>query len=99
MIAVWKYPLHLQDEVQELMVPAGADLIHVGEQNGSPRLWFLVDTKKPKMKRTFRVYGTGHEINGQLESMSHVGTTVARFGGWVGHVFEIVGAPQARSVQ
>jgi hypothetical protein len=98
-MTIWKYPLTVRSGKQDLMVPAGATLLHVEVQQGSPTLWFLINTTNGILIRTFRVYGTGHEIDrNELEAMSHIGTSTD-LGSLVWHVFEIVPAPQARSVQ
>lgn len=96
MITIWKYPLVLQGSRQDFMVPAGATLLPMGVQQGVPTLWFLINTTNGKVKRSFRIYGTGHEIYPRdLESLSPVGTAITDLGSRVWHVFEIVAAPQA----
>jgi hypothetical protein len=99
MNTVWKYGIDVKAGLQEVEVPAGAQLLSVDDQSGVPTLWFLVDTDNVKIPRKYILFGTGHEIpNDVLESLNHVGT-INHYAGFVWHIFEIVGAPQARSVQ
>lgn len=67
----------------ELMLPADAKPLHVGGQHGELMLWVLVPPGDP-VKRTFTVYGTGHEgVTG-----NYIGTAVTEHGTFVWHVFE-----------
>jgi hypothetical protein len=77
---VYKYP------VDEVKMPRGAKVVHVGEQGGKPFLWALVDPDQPEEERTFIVLGTGQAVNGEL--WSHVGTFQQPPFVW--HVFELV---------
>ena len=45
-----------------IAMPEGSEILHINLQRASPCLWALVDTAKPMVQRTFRVFGTGHEI-------------------------------------
>ena len=85
-LKVWKYPVPFEDEF-ELDMPDGAELLHFGNQFEKGQLWALVDPSQPLAKRTFRVAGTGHSMDGGLYYY-YIGT--AQFGGGalIFHLFE-----------
>lgn len=56
---VWKFPI-LRD--RQIEMPEGADIITLMVQDGTACIWAIVDTEAPKVKRTFLVVGTGHDI-------------------------------------
>ena len=90
---VYKYEIKIRDDLQELLIPSGAQLLHVDEQEGDwanakIELWALVDPESPFTTRRFRVYGTGHPIRDV--DMAYVGTAQHRTTGLVWHVFEKV---------
>lgn len=66
---VWKFPLKPSAEDRglcEIEMPKDAEVLTVSAATGEPCLWALVslDAKGdplPKMKRTFRILGTGHK--------------------------------------
>lgn len=89
-MVVWKFPIKYGDFV-DLQLPVGAKLLHVDEQYGTPCIWALVDPQKQKETRRFRLAGTGHPINFQIESLSHVGSYLTAGGQLVFHLFEILG--------
>ena len=60
--SIWKYPLKIIDEEQELMIPQDGKIVYVDNQNHAPVLWIEVFPKSPKEARNFRVFGTGHPI-------------------------------------
>lgn len=79
-----------------VVMPRGAKLLHVGEQNRRLMLWALVDRDAPASRRHVIVIPTGQvvELPKQAE---HVGT-VANFHGWlVFHVFDLGEEPAERS--
>lgn len=81
---VWKF--ELQPRIT-LLMPAGAQALHVHEQNGGVCLWALVDPEAPKEARTFLTFGTGHE--GVPEDARYVGSAHLSGGVLVFHVFEV----------
>lgn len=87
MRTVWKFPLALNDEWQELEVPestlAGAQLVAKDPATAWPAVWLEVDTEAPLTNRAFRVFGTGHPIPGDA---FHVGSLVD--GPYVWHIYE-----------
>lgn len=86
MKTVHKYTLEPGDYV-DILLPAGAETLHVGEQAGKLCLWALVDPGKPLKKRTFRVAGTGHVI--RENGLTYIGTAIIARGALVFHVFQV----------
>ena len=88
MKTVFKYPLQVKDK-QEIQMPVGAEILCVQVQGGTPCLWAKVDTEAAyDIKRTIRIYGTGHHIN-QDEPLDYIGTFQLENGVLVFHVFEL----------
>jgi hypothetical protein len=83
--AVWKYSLAIQDVV-EILLPEGAEVLCVAMQEGRPWLWARVDPKGPLRPRRFRVAGTGHELEPYVDR--YIGTFQMLGGTLVFHVFE-----------
>lgn len=83
--AVWKFPVPLLAGEATHRMPAGAQVVHVAGQDGTPTVWAVVDPGSFMTEaRTFRVVGTGQEIPGDA---AYVGT--AHCGPYVWHVWEI----------
>ena len=84
---VWKYILLTQDK-QTLILPRGAEILHIGCQNGRPYVWALVDVADVMAvaPRDLTTYGTGHEIKGPPGT--YHGTYLLDEGKLVFHVFE-----------
>lgn len=55
-----------------LRIPEGSEILHVDAQDGKPCLWAHIDPSRPVVGWRFRLYGTGHRIEG-------VGAHVATF--------------------
>lgn len=89
MTTVHKFPLAAIPDV-ELMMPAGARLLHVGHQDGALMLWAEVDEQAPAERRQFVVVGTGWGKPADAEV--YVGTVQAP-NGLVWHVFEVAPLP------
>jgi len=92
MSCIWKFPLYLG--TNELNVPRGARILALREQGEIPCLWMLVDPEAPTEKRTFRMHGTGHAIEG--DPGVYLGTALIEDGALVLHVFETTPAATAR---
>lgn len=86
MRTVYKYPFVVADEF-ELLLPQGAEILHVAVQNHKPQLWALVDTDRPGETRRFAVRGTGHPVEDDLR---HLGSFLLYDDTFVGHLFEHV---------
>lgn len=83
---IYKYKLEL-GEVDQITMPEKANILQIGAQHGSLWIWALVDTDNPDETRTFRLYGTGHEIE-DLKNLQYIGTVSVMEGRLVLHVFE-----------
>ena len=82
---IWKFALLVHDEVLVEM-PAGAEVLCVQLQNGSPHLWAKVNVKSKSTARKFYVVGTGHPM--PAHAKEYVGTFQLSGGQLVFHVFE-----------
>ncbi len=82
-----KYPLFdmgaVTDDVVTIEAPAPSSTQHLAMQGTVITLWAIAGDMLPPQKRTFRVFGTGHVIQGD---MAYVGTVQDRQFVW--HVFE-----------
>ena len=89
---VYKYELPLGDldENNQIVVrmPAGAQLLDVQVQNGSPVIWALVDTSRRLEPRTFEIVGTGHTLS--TPPYRHIATFQMHGGALVFHAFEVL---------
>jgi len=88
MLQIFKYDLRIEDD-QTAEMPAGARILTVQDQRGTPRLWALVDPSAPKETRTFRIHGTGHPVP-DSERLSYLASFQMRGGELVFHAFEVV---------
>lgn len=72
----------------DLVMPAGAEILHVNFQGGELCLWALVDNRQFETeRRRFVVVGTGHEFDGS--SLRYLDTVHSPSIGSVLHVFEV----------
>ena len=83
---VYKYEVPINDRCA-IMMPVGARLLHLAEQDGAPCLWALVDPVAPVEARHFRLAGTGHDVDCHI--LAYVGTVLLRGGALVFHLFEV----------
>jgi hypothetical protein len=83
---IWKFPFVIADETSCTM-PEGAELLTVQVQGFGHFIWALVDPKAKKVRRTFRVIGTGYPIEDD-SALQYVGTFQQRRGALVWHLFE-----------
>ncbi len=81
---IWKYPL--PSPVTEIELPWNAAVRHVAidPASGNPAIWVQLNPIAGRVKRTFRVHGTGHPIDSNCEFLG----TVIMAGSLVWHVFE-----------
>lgn len=82
---IWKYKL-ANLETQIIDMPAGAKILDVQIQNGTPAMWALVDPDATEPPRRFALYGTGWDMP------DDPGEYVATFqmpNGLVFHVFDL----------
>ena len=94
-LEIWKYVL---DEDAEPEMPVGAVVIEVGQQHGKICVWAIVDPSAQRIKREFRVFGTGHQIEA-AEELKYEGTAHLESLGLVFHVFsDRRGDPRAGAI-
>ena len=86
MSRIYKYLLQFT-EIQEIEMPKGAQVIHVGVQANSICLWAIVDTAHPAERRSFAILATGHH-NFDPGIVHHLGSVIMNEGALVWHVFE-----------
>lgn len=82
---IWKFELETNDE-QYIEVPAGAVMLDVQIQNGTPCLWVRLDPEAEKYKRRIVTHGTGHRV--PTTTTLYIGSYQLQDGALVFHVFE-----------
>lgn len=82
---IWKYPLQVVDQ-QTVFMPAGAKLLDVQMQAGTPCVWALVPAQSNAQEAVeIRIHGTGHRFD--AERYEHIGTFQMNGGSLVFHAF------------
>ena len=91
MRAVWKFsvPPDAQIDGFDQVMPEGAEIIHAAEQHGQFSFWAIIDSAALKVKRRFRIYGTGEWLNSK-SNLKYIGTGQFERGKLVFHLFEEV---------
>lgn len=89
MSVVWKFPLAPVTE-QAVVMPAGAEILHVDEQDGRVCLWALVDPDASLVEKLISIRGTGEPIDAEWKGPRHIGTVLTAGGQLVWHVFAIL---------
>jgi len=85
---IYKYELEVQDII-EVTMPIGAEILDLQVQNNTPCLWALVDRSEGKEVRKFRTIGTGHYIwDKEIPCKKYIGTYQLQ-SGFVFHLFEV----------
>lgn len=88
--AIYKYDLTIADTIS-IKLPARAQMLHVGLQNGLVKLWALVQPDNPLTERTILVRGTGHDCSTINDMTIYMGTVITgSTGSLVLHFFEKV---------
>ena len=90
MKTVYKYEVQPGYMHQAIIMPVGAELLHVDCQSQAVFVWALVDSSsdgKSMVTRRFRLAGTGHPIAWQ-DNLVYRGTFQLRGGSLVFHLFE-----------
>lgn len=88
MLQVWKFPLAIADS-QQIEMPHGCKILHFAVQNDQPCIWALVDPDAEKGRVSFRLAGTGHPIEHEMDKLEFIGTILIRNGSLVFHLFKI----------
>jgi len=95
---IYKYPIDISG-LQEIELPQGARILavqvqkHYSIEKGltqateEPYFWALVNTDEGRtVRRLFRIYGTGREIEERPEDLDYIGSF--QRGPFIYHVFE-----------
>lgn len=85
MRTVWKFTLAITDGEQTLLMPHGAEVVHVAIQHDQLTLWAVVLPDLDTVARYFQVTGTGHPAPADGR---YLGTTTELAGLLVWHVWE-----------
>ena len=85
---IWKYELEITDR-QTILMPGGAKILAVGDQDGTLCLWAECDPGNLGLDRVIAIVGTGHPMPGMGRPV-HIGTVLMPPFVW--HVFEVVNA-------
>ena len=83
---VFKYQFGIYDDVV-LKMPANARILSFRNQNETPTIWALVNSDLPEEFRTFRLAGTGHDLD-DMDKLKYIGTDLFMNGELVFHLFE-----------
>lgn len=84
---IFKYEVALQGEFK-LNIERHATILCCQMQNDKPKIWAIVDTEAPADERTFKLYGTGHEIGDT--NLKYIDTIQLQDGLYVFHLFEVL---------
>ena len=84
---IYKYPLPMTED-PTIEMPRGSRVLTVQVQGSTPCIWAIVDPNQPLEIRRFRVFGTGHPIDENINSITYIGTFQLLGGGFIGHLFE-----------
>ena len=82
---IGKFPLSMED-VQQIEMPEGAEILTVQLQRGTPCIWALIDTDKPKQLVEIEMFGTGHPMDDKLRK--YIGSFQMKEEQFIFHVFE-----------
>lgn len=90
MHSIFKYPIGRAMGWNHVLIHEGARILTAKIQHGTAVLWAVVDTSKPKVRRSFAMVGTGWELPFEVERTHYIGTVLFSNGDEVYHVFEKV---------
>src|SRR6476661_7160844 len=95
MKTIFKFPILKVDDIVEIEMPKGAQIISVqcaaslAPNSDKPAIWAIVDTEAPKAKRRIRIAGTGHPLESQANAYTFIGTLQLYSGRLVFHFFDL----------
>jgi len=85
--AIYKYPLELKPDAQEIELPMGAKILSVANQREQICVWAHVN---PDVKETqtfqFKIFGTGHPCELPANAQ-FLGTVLIAGGSFIWHIF------------
>lgn len=76
---------------KEILIPIGAEIVHVEVQGSAPQMWAIVDPQAENEVRQFLIFGTGVDLNvlgAESAELHHRATFLIQ--GFVWHLFELV---------
>jgi len=85
-MTIWKYPLKVTD-IQNVEMPAGARVLSAHVQRDTICVWVLADPAADRVRRQFRIFGTGVPV-GEIPMAEFVATVHFLRVGLVFHVFD-----------
>lgn len=83
---IYKYTIPIQDEV-EIEMKKDTHILCVKNQREQLCIWALCSPDAEDILRSFRVYGTGHEIEQGKSAGMYIGTAVFQNGALIWHLF------------
>ena len=87
---VYKYPLPVNDLVT-IAMPRLAHILTAHAQHGEICVWALVNPDEQEVEqRTFRIAGTGHDVNVPINCLRYIGSAHLHGGSLVFHIFEVL---------
>lgn len=84
MKVIWKFTLRI-DKEQIIELVEDAKILSIQSQFGNICMWVLLNTHNHKIKRKFRIIGTGHEIDDDFYG-EYIDTCLVN--NYVWHVFD-----------
>lgn len=90
MKTIYKYELEVTD-FQFILMPIGAEILTVKNQDEKVMLWAIVDTDQLSETRNFEILGTGNKIPTSIGTSREYISTIQMGNGLVWHVFEYTG--------
>ena len=88
MLQIFKYVLPAINDL-EILLPEGAKVLSVKEQDQEIVIYALVALEKPMEWRKFKIIGTGHPIeDGELDNYDFIDTAKLHNGKLMFHVFK-----------
>ena len=88
MLTIHQFPILKKDHFS-LKMPQGAKILTVQVHYGKPQIFLLVNTKRPRETRKFRLVATGNPIEEAEELLNYIGTFHLKGIGVTCHLFEI----------
>ncbi len=89
MKTIWKFELVVFGR-QDIEMPVGAEIIHIGNQNNHICMWAEVNSDNPCENRVFELLTTGHPMPNREDGKyrKHLATVLLDQGMFVAHVYE-----------
>lgn len=86
-MTIWKFPLEVTD-VQDVALPAFAEIISAQNQGGTLFLWAIVDPDHKLLDRRIHILGTGNPVPTVPSRKRLRFIDTVQMGMFVWHVFE-----------